>query len=565
VLGTDQSGQRRRRAYDPYVPRLDLRRLAGSAAVAALSLAAATLLVAALEDNLGIPDASVVYLPAVVVTAIVAGTGGAVVSAIVAIVLYDYLFTQPYHTLLISNPDEWVSLGLLLFVAIVVGQLAALQRSRAELASARERQARALFQVSRALATRESTPAALPELARILRDEARMERVAIALGGDDASERIAADTVETGSPLPSLHWVLKRMPGDDPATWLRVHARAGQRRAGSPVAVTAMGALRIRIVANDTAYGSIWAIRGRDRGAPDRTTTRLLSATADQLAQVLAHDRFQAEAQAAEIARQSDALKSALLQSVSHDLRTPLATIRAAAGTLRPEGVSDDDRRASAEAIDREVAYLDRMVTNLLDLSRIEAGALRAERDVFELDDLAGRTLDRLGGRLAGHPLTVDIASQPVLVDPVFLDEALTNLVENAVRHTPAETAIRVSSRSGPDGFVRLSVEDAGPGVPAAVLPHLFEKFYQAEPDRSGRRTAAASPGSRAGTGIGLAVVRGLCEAMGGQATARRSELGGLAIDLDLPAATLPADLAVEPAAEVTADTAASVGTGARS
>jgi two-component system, OmpR family, sensor histidine kinase KdpD len=545
------------------VPRLDLRRFAGSAAVAALSLAAATVLVAALEDNLPIPDASVVYLPAVVVTAIVAGTGGAVVSAIVAIVLYDYLFTQPYHTLLISNPDEWVSLALLLFVAIVVGQLAALQRSRAELATARERQARALFQVSRALATRESTPVALPELARILRDEARMERVAIALGGDDASERIAADTVEASSPLPSLHWVLKRTPGDDPATWLRVHAPGGQRRAG-PVGATAMGALRVRIVANETAYGSIWAIRGRDRGAPDRTTTRLLSATADQLAQVLAHDRLEAEAQAAEIARQSDALKSALLQSVSHDLRTPLATIRAAAGTLRPEGVSDDDRRASAEAIDREVAYLDRMVTNLLDLSRIEAGALRAERDVFELDDLAGRTLDRLGGRLAGHPLTLEIASQAVLVDPVFLDEALTNLVENAVRHTPADAAIRVSSRPGPDGFVRLSVEDAGPGVPAGALPRLFEKFYQAEPDRSGRRTTPASRGSRAGTGIGLAVVRGLCEAMGGRATARESELGGLAIDLDLPAATLPADLAVAPETDGKVDSGAGVGSGNR-
>jgi two-component system sensor histidine kinase KdpD len=144
------------------VPALDVRRLTGSIVVAILALAAATLVAGVLENDLGIPDASVVYLPAIVVTAIVAGTGGAVASAIVAILLYDYLFTQPYHTLAINNPDEWLSLALLLFVAIVVGQLAALQRSRAELASARERQARALFQVSRALATRESTPAALP-------------------------------------------------------------------------------------------------------------------------------------------------------------------------------------------------------------------------------------------------------------------------------------------------------------------------------------------------------------------------------------------------------------------
>ena len=138
---------------------------------------------------------------------------------------------------------------------------------------------------------------------------------------------------------------------------------------------------------------------------PDRTETRLLAAAADQIGQALAQDRLAAESQAAEIARQSDALKSALLQSVSHDLRTPLATIRAAAGTLRPgSGLSAEDQQESADAIDREVEYLNRLVTNLLDLSRIEAGALRAERDVFELDDLVGQTVDRLRPRLADRP-----------------------------------------------------------------------------------------------------------------------------------------------------------------
>src|SRR5258706_1079478 len=221
-----QWSSRRSRAYDLRVPSIDGPRLIRSLGVALVSLAAATFVVAALENSVGIPDASVVYLPAVVATAIVAGTGGAVASALVAILLYDFLFTQPLHTLAINDPDEWVSLALLLFVAIVVGQLAALQRSPAELASARERQARALFQVSRALATRESTPLALPELARILRDEARLDRVAIALGSDDASERIAADSAAEGSgggPPPALHPGLPRIPGDQTGTWLPVH------------------------------------------------------------------------------------------------------------------------------------------------------------------------------------------------------------------------------------------------------------------------------------------------------------------------------------------------------
>jgi two-component system, OmpR family, sensor histidine kinase KdpD len=515
--------------------RIDRRAFGRLLAVAVPSLAGATLAIAVLQ-GIGVPNASSVYLAAVVATAFVAGTWGAIVAAVASFLLYDFLFVLPLYTFTVDDPGEYLNLVLLLFIGIVVGQLVALQRSRTEIARAREREARALFQVSRELATRESTPAVLPRIASILRQETAMERIWVALGPDDARERVTADTGTDEKPaIPGLHHVLQRTPDDTPARWSRVH-QPGQARRGQ---TSGREAYRVRIDAGAKQFGSIWALRDRDRGEPDQTETRLLSAAADQIGQALAHDRLAAESQAAEIARLSDALKSALLQSVSHDLRTPLATIRAAAGTLRPgSGLSAADQQESADAIDREVEYLNRLVTNLLDLSRIEAGALRAERDVYELDDLVGQTVDRLRARLGDRDLQVDLTAPPVEVDPVFLDEALTNAIENAIKYTPLGTSIRIGAEDIPgEPLIRLTVEDAGPGVPDQVLPKIFDKFY---------RVPGVEGGSRSGTGIGLAVARGLVEAMGGRVAARRSELGGLAIDIDLPVAAVLPEPAVE-------------------
>lgn len=487
----------------------------------------ATVVVAVLRTTIAPSNASIVYLAAVVATAIAGGAPGAILASIGSILLYDWFFTVPYNTLTMSDPAEWLNAVLLLGVGLIVGQLAALGRRWADDARQREREAVALFRVSHALATRDTTTGVLPRVAAILRDETGMDRVWVALGAD-RREQIAADTGAGTRPAASMVQVLRRAPGDEPATWVRVH------QAGAPGARTPGAELyRVRIDAADTQLGSVWALRRRGLGQPDQTETRLLAATADQTGQALAHDRLAAEARAAEVARQSDALKSALLQSVSHDLRTPLATIRTAAGSLRPDsGLDDNDREESAAAIDREVEYLNRLVTNLLDMSRIEAGALRADRDAFDLDDLVGRTVDRLRDRIAPRPLEVDLAAPPVIVDPVFLDDAVTNVVENAIKYTDAAATVRIAARALADEpFVRLTVEDAGRGVPDDTLPRLFEKFY---------RVPGGPRGSRAGTGIGLAVARGLVEASGGRTTARRSALGGLAVDIDLPVAGVP-------------------------
>jgi two-component system sensor histidine kinase KdpD len=538
---------------------------------ALLALAAATAMVAILEGYAAVPTASSVYLVAVVATAIVAGTFGAVLAALGSAIAYDFLFTDPRHNLVVADSGELLNLLVLLFVAITVGQLAALQRGRAEMAVAREREARALFNVSRALATRESTAAVLPAIASMLAVDAAMNRVWFSLGADDASERIVADSASDAAQSPrASYWVLRRMPADVPAEWVRVHGPSA-RRTGSHGDSTSF---RVRIEAGGTTLGSVWAARPRRSDLPDRTGTRLLAATADQVGQALAQDRLALAARQAEVARQSDALKTALLESVSHDLRTPLASIRAAAGTLMDPEVhlSWADARASASSIDRQAERLNRLVTNLLDLGRIEGGALRAVTEIIDLDDQVARAVAAIARRPGDPPFEVQLGAPPAVEgDAVLLEEALINVLDNAARHTPPGTRVRVTATPVPgQGVVRISVEDAGPGVPSEALPYLFERFYRGPaplpasdgsagpfaegagrlrlapsvPDSAGRMPSrVTSPG---GIGIGLAVVRGLIQAMGGQVTARRSALGGLAIDIDLPVGRVPAGLTID-------------------
>jgi two-component system sensor histidine kinase KdpD len=276
----------------------------------------------------------------------------------------------------------------------------------------------------------------------------------------------------------------------------------------------------------------VWALRSREEREPNRSETRILSAAADQLGQAVVRDRAAVEKTSAEIARRSEALKTALLDSVSHDLRTPLATIRAAAGSMLDESVtwSEEDHREAFQAIDAEAERMGRLVRNLLDLSRIEGGALKPELEPCDLDDVVRQAVRRARGNPSTR-IVVDLPDSlsPVLVDELYLGQVLANLIENAIRYGGDD--IRVSGRDLAAGLVEASVEDDGRGVPEAALPHLFEKFYQA---------GAPGEAQRRGMGIGLTVVEGLTRAMGGEVQASRSELGGLRMDVRLRAAVVP-------------------------
>jgi two-component system sensor histidine kinase KdpD len=506
-----------------------------SIGIATGSLTLATLAAIVLEEVVGASTAASVFLVAVAIIALNSGARGAIGASIAAFLLYDFFLIEPRYTLTVRDPAEWLNLFVLLFVGILIGQLAALQRRQTETARAREAEARALFRVSRLLATRPSTVEVSGDILAILREETGAERVWILLGEAAGSGRVVADTsADEPAPQPRSLYALQRMPGDTPARWVAIHAGSGPpARSRTPAGKDAGSAAahRIAIEAGGRTIGSLWVLRDRGLGRPDLVSTRLLAAAADQLGQAIAQDRLAEEAREAEIARRSDELKSALLESVSHDIRTPLASIRAAAGTLMDRSLELplDERRESAGMIDAEAAYLDRLVTNLLDLSRIEAGSLRVEREAIDLSDPVERAIERARPRLGGRPVELVVENgPPVDADPVLLDQILSNLLENTAKYAAPDARVRIAAADVGEPGVRLTVEDSGPGVPERELGRLFEKFYRV-PGRAG--------GSRAGTGVGLAVVRGLAEAMGGNVSARRSELGGLAIDLVLPAA----------------------------
>ncbi|MBI2776419.1 MAG: DUF4118 domain-containing protein [Chloroflexi bacterium] len=458
------------------------------------------------------------------------GSWAAVGTALGAFLAYNFLFLPPEFTFLVSDPQHILTLGLLLVVGVTIGRLTGLQRDQARRSERREREARALFGVSRAITSAKQMKDALPALVSGLATDARMARVWIGLGSTWAQEQVVASTdPSTGAVGAGPHSLLRRGTDHGQPAWVRLSPP------GPPAARRdSVGLYRIELADGADTIGSLWAARDPRLGPPTDEETRLLAAAADQIGQGIMRDRLSEQATELEVARRSEELKAALLDSVSHDLRTPLSTIRATAGTLADPSVTlaPDEGRAMAREIDAEAERLARLVSGLLDMSRIEGGALQTNAEPMPVAEIVEPALQRaragLGHRAVQLAIPDDLA--PVAVDPVLANQVFDNLLENASRHTPSDALLRISAEL--DGErVRLRVEDAGPGVPPDAMDHLFEKFY---------RVPARRGPARQGTGLGLAMVKGLAEAMGGSVAASRSSLGGLAIDVWLPIAADP-------------------------
>jgi two-component system sensor histidine kinase KdpD len=254
---------------------------------------------------------------------------------------------------------------------------------------------------------------------------------------------------------------------------------------------------------------------------------RLMQILAGQIATVIERLRLQREAAEAEVLRKTDELKSALLSAVSHDLRTPLASIRIAATGLLQEDLrsNEDARRELLRMIDTEAARLARLVNNLLDLSRIEAGVLRPEKELCDLQEVVARAVDYLDDRLRGHRVVVDIPPDLPLVPLDFteIEDVLANLLDNAIRHSPEGSTIHISATQR-NREVLVLVENQGPPIPVEAAGQIFDRCYRAQRDRRG-------------VGLGLAICKGLVEAHGGRIWVERPGEPGARFAFTLPMA----------------------------
>ena len=504
--------------------------------VALAGVCVVSLFIGLVVKQVNLANSSMLYLLAVMATALAFGRGPAIFASFTAFLVFDYFFVQPLYQFTVSDPDEWLSLMLFLLTATVTGQLAGEQRRRAHDAFLREREAVVLYDVVRLLGEPDLNHV-LGRVAERLRRELQLEALIIELAQPTgevqrftAGAAAAIARADGGLRTRVMHASRSGAAGEDdahaaPGRWVRI---VRPSRSSAPAERDDLHLVPIRV--GDTRVGDLLLIGPADGDSFDRTEDRLVSAAAAQIGVAIDRARLREEATQAELLQRTDALRRALLNAVSHDLRTPLATIMASAGSLRQNDVAwtDAERQGFTQAIEQEAARLNRLVGNLLDLSRIEAGSLQPQKSWQDVETLIDDVLERLRSVTRNHRVRVVLPGVPIAayLDPVEIGEVLYNLVENAAKYSPSGTEILIEADVD-SHWLSLSVSDRGPGVPAAALPYLFAPFY---------RVIDGRPRAQ-GLGLGLAIVKGLVDAHHGRVFADNRDGGGARFALALPVA----------------------------
>ncbi len=484
-------------------------------AATTIVIAAALLVGLALQQTLAVSSISLVFLTAVLLCAVGWGLWPSLFACLLSALAYNFFFLPPFYTFTIADPENVVALFFFLVVALITSNVTARTRVQVITARTQARNTSDLYAFSRKVAAASNLDdllwATAYQIALMLK-----VRVVLLLPLEGRLE------VRSGYP-----------PEDEldeadmaAAAWTMEHNRPAGRGAD-----TLPGAKRLFMPLR-TGRGAVGVI-GIDRDAPGPLLTpderRLLDSLSDQAALGIERIGLARDIDAVRVLAETEHLRTALLTSISHDLRTPLASIIGAVTSLRRYGnlydeKGRDDLLATAQ---EEAERLNRFVANLLDMTRLDSGALTPKREKVDIADLVGTALRRTAPLLANHRVNLDLAGDlPMLaLDFVLTEQILVNLLDNAAKYSPTDTVIDVRARRVADA-VRIEVLDQGPGIPADELGRIFDKFYRVQ----------NSDRQRAGIGLGLAICRGFAEAQGGTIeAANRIDEKGAVFTLEFP------------------------------
>jgi two-component system sensor histidine kinase KdpD len=460
------------------------------------------------------------YLLGIVAVATRHGRGPSAAASVLSVAAFDFFFVHPYLDFAVSDVRFALSFGVMLVVGLVISNLTIRIRAQAEAARQRERRTAALYALSRELA---STRGITELVGVVVRHVAEVFRADVMVLLPDADGRLAPHAA-----TPDLRPDITELAV---AKWVHDHRQpAGLTTATLPGA----RALYLPLVAPRGAIGvlGVRPVHTRDLKSPEQR--RHLEAFANQAALALDRTRLASEAQAAEVRLETEELRSALLSSVSHDLRTPLASITGAVSTVLDEDIrlAPEKRRELLESARAEAERLNRLVQNLLDITRLQAGALALRREWHSMEEVVGAALTHLRARTAGRAVNVRVPPDLPLVemDVVLIEQVLINLLDNALKYTPPGSPITLRV-TATDRSVTVEVADRGPGLPRDTEDKVFQKFYR------------ALPGTSRGAGLGLAICKAVVEAHSGRIWAHNLPEGGVAFLFTLPRATTPPDV----------------------
>lgn len=483
--------------------------------MAGIAVGATTLTAFALQPFVALGNLSLVYLTGVLLVAVRTAPVPACVTALASALAYNFFFTQPQFTLYIHNTDELVTVVLFLAVGLIAGEVAGRLRQQMQALTESHRQTQTLAELNRELAAAADPQAIAEHTASLLAQRLRHPVVVLYLA--EHGLELAAGS----EPRPAL----------DVAAWRSAHRtlEAGRRMADRDLE---SGWQFTPMTANDETLGLIgYPV---DLGASHDELLPVMDLVGSNVALAIARARLAVELRRAELAEETEQLRSALLSSVSHDLRTPLASMLGSATTLRDlgEDLSAEDRRELADAIATEGNRLNRYIRNLLDMTRLGQGDLRIERDWIGLDDILNSALRRLVEALEGiHVVRVVPHDLPLLyVHPALIEQAIVNVIENAARFSPDNGSIRIEADACRSELcVRIS--DQGPGIPTEERHRVFDKFFKGE---HGAADANA-------TGLGLTICAGMVAAHMGRVEALSGPDGlGTTIVIWLPLTPAP-------------------------